>query len=248
MMDKKIYIISPAKTGTGSFLKSCEIVYPTVHSHNLDFLKDVLECKDKIIITGIRDPIARNLSYFFQTKNDNYYNDFKTSKNNYQGELCYIKDCPKDYNDLIKVFFEKVNMLSYNEWLEEFLQVTGIESFNKEKGYEKYILKNNNCLLLYTLEKLHNNKHEIFNEIGISNEIKTNVNSSDEYLQVKKKIKYEPDFVRPLLFTKELEFFYTKEQLQSFFDKYIWRHSKKNLIKNTVNQKTRQIRWRKYQN
>lgn len=45
-----------------------------------------------MIVVGIRNPIDRNLSYLFQTYNDNFYNDVKTKTNKYNGEMCYIHD------------------------------------------------------------------------------------------------------------------------------------------------------------
>lgn len=67
---KKIEVITVAKVGSSDFLHSCKKIYPTIHKHSLLRLKRVLKNKkDTLIIVGIRNPIDRNLSYFFQSYN-----------------------------------------------------------------------------------------------------------------------------------------------------------------------------------
>ena len=218
---KRVLVITPAKTGTATFLKTCESYYETEHSHDLNFLKDVLiVSKNNIIITGIRDPIARNLSYFFQTYKDDFYNGFKIKENNYEGEYCYVDNMPTDVRDIIDVYFNKTNQYSYNSWLKEFIEITNIKSFDKEKGLQIYNLKNNNTLILYTLEKLNYNEKEILNYLDIDSVVFGNINKNKTYQKVRSKIKYNVAHLNKLLFTKEMKFFYTDKDLEKLFNKY----------------------------
>jgi len=217
----RICVVTPAKTGTATFLRTCEKHYKTIHSHNLNFLKNVLNnSTNNTIITGIRDPIARNLSYFFQTHNDDFYNDFKIKENDYKGEYCYLGKLPSNIDEIIDIYLNKTNHNSYNDWLKEFLEITNIKSFNKEKGLQIYKFNNNNTLILYTLEKLNFNEKEILDYLNIDNVVLGNINKNKIYQNVRNKIKYEKSHLNQLLSTNEIDFFYTKKDLEIMFNKY----------------------------
>ena len=224
IISKKVFIITPAKTGTATFLHTLNNKYETIHSHNLAILKECLAIgNNKIFITGFRDPIARNLSYFFQTNQDDYYNDFKTKYNNYEGEYCYVGKLPNKINEVIKIFKENTNHISYNQWINEFLEITKINlnEFNKEKGLMIYKLPQNNILIVYTLEKLNNNLKEICEILDIDNINIHNKNDDKLYKNVKKQIKYEKEHLKKLIYTKELKFFYESNDLDKMYNKYI---------------------------
>ena len=59
-------------------------------THSLLKLKKVLNTSNNFIIVGIRNPIDRNLSYFYNIGNNpykTYHPKFETKKNNYQTQI-----------------------------------------------------------------------------------------------------------------------------------------------------------------
>jgi len=141
---KPFEIITVAKVGSASFKKSLEQLGPCPHSHNLLRLKNILKEGNRTIISGIRNPIDRNLSYFFQTYGDNFFNSLKTQKNGYKGENCFVKELVNETRpeEFIRQFFLQKNLYVFNDWFEEFLAMTEISSFDKESGLQLYELKN----------------------------------------------------------------------------------------------------------
>ena len=215
---KKIHIITVAKVGSASIYHSLIKKKGTdaYHGHSLDTLKNVLKTSDNLIITGIRNPLDRNLSYLFQTMGDKFFNDVKTSHNNYKGEYCYLQGY-KDSNDLIDKYFKMDYHNTFNEWFNEFLEITNIKKFNKEKGFEIYCLDNNNKILMYTLEKLNLNEIEICDYLDIDTLIKKNINEDDLYKRVKKKISYKKEYLDNLLNTDIMRLFYTNEDIKEMY-------------------------------
>ena len=65
----KVLIINPAKVASASFYHGLKNKYDCIHGHNLDYLKhEINNNSNNLIICGVRNPITRNESYFFQTK------------------------------------------------------------------------------------------------------------------------------------------------------------------------------------
>ena len=208
-----IYVINPAKVASASFYHGLKKKYNKVyHGHNLSMLKNKLDNeKNNLFICGIRDPVSRNESYFFQTKNDKFHNDFKIKQNEYMGEYCYNNE-----TNLIEAFNNRKNKFSYLDWLQEFLEITLIDSFNKRCGYSVYNLNNNNKLLVYTFEKLKINKKVFENLLDFEIENR-NINSSDEYKQFKKTIIYDKQYLDRLLYNDLITFFYQKKDIDLFY-------------------------------
>lgn len=241
---KKIEVITVAKTGSSNFLASCILKYPTNHTHSLLHLKNVINnYRDTLIIVGIRNPIDRNLSYLFQTFNNNFYNSVKTKVNNYKGELCYIKELNLkkinsvnsinnyDYNNidvdkLIELYFNMNYHNTFNEWFYEFFELTKINNkkFNREKGLDFFKLNNNNTIMLYTLEKLNDNQNEICKILNIESLIHSNNSNERDYIDIynktKMKIEYTKEYLDNLLNTDIMNFFYTKEDIEKMYSKY----------------------------
>jgi len=225
MIYKKIYVINPAKVGSATFFHSLGKEYNTIHGHNLEYLNNILNNEENnLFICGVRNPIERNLSYFFQTYRDNYYNDFKTRKNNYKGEYCYNEDLYENPTipNLIKSYQNFKYKYSYLDWLEEFLDIVQIKTFDKKKGYMFYNIKNNNFLLVYQLEKLEDNIMYFEDYFGVSF-INYNVNKDKIYLEVKNKIKYDKDEINKLLNNSIIKFFYSKENIDIFYNAISYR-------------------------
>jgi hypothetical protein len=204
------------------------------HDHSLLRLKEVLnKYSDTLIIVGIRNPIERNLSYLFQTYDDDRYNEVKTRCNDYKGEYCYMKEYADKFftkiniDDFIKSYFNMNYHNTFNEWFEEFFELTGIDklSFDKEKGFSYYNLPNNNKVVIYTFEKLKSFQKElckIFNHDKIYTE-KLNCifgrNSYPLYIKMKNEIKYTKEYADNLLNTKIMKFFYSEEDIKKMYDK-----------------------------
>jgi hypothetical protein len=229
-----VIINTVAKVGSANFL-ACKYSQSTNihHGHNLLTLQDSLNNKSNcLIIVGIRNPIDRNLSYLFQTYNSRYRNDVRTKKNKYKGEFCYI---PEVYDKTLKCFakpevivdlyFKKKYHNTFNEWFEEFLDITKITNFNKNKGVDFYKFPNNNTIMIYTVEKLTENIKYIKKKLGIVSDIE-NINNSDKrdyseiYKKVKEKIVYKKEYLDNLLNTHIIRLFYNESDINFFYSKY----------------------------
>jgi hypothetical protein len=210
----KVFIINPAKVASASFYHGLKNKYHCFHGHNLDYLKqEINNNSNNLIICGVRNPITRNESYFFQTKKDDYFNDFKTSKNNYEGEYCYI-----DPNkDLMTSFNNFKYKYTYLEWLDEFINITEIKEYNHQRGFQIYGIKNNNTLLVYTFEKLNQNK-KVFEDLLNFKIENRNVNNGLDYLKFRCKVIYKKDYLDRLLFNKTMNFFYSKKDIELFYN------------------------------
>lgn len=148
---KEVKVITVGKVGSANFLfckySQTENIH---HGHSLLTLQNTLNKEsDCLIIVGIRNPIDRNLSYLFQTFNDNFHNNIQTKKNNYKGEYSYIPGMSQDtspiyVDDSIKIIIHPEKIIDlyfnqkyhnvFNEWFDEFLEITKINTFDKNKG------------------------------------------------------------------------------------------------------------------
>lgn len=222
MIYKKIYVINPAKVGSATFYHSLNKDYECIHSHNLKLLIDILENeKDNLIICGVRNPIERNISYFFQTYKDCFKNDFKTKNNNYSGEYCYNENLiySSDENEFIKEIINSKYQNTYIEWLREFLEITRIKKFDKVQGY-KYYKIGYNTILIYTQEKLKDNLKYFEDYFNVKFE-NYNINNSILYEKVKKKIKFNEDYINNNVKVNIMNIFYKKKDLDLLINKYI---------------------------
>jgi len=229
-----VLINTVAKVGSANFL-NCKYSQSTKidHGHNLLKLQNTLDNKSNcLIIVGIRNPIDRNLSYLFQTYNDKHFNDVRTKKNSYKGELCYIPEVydtkMKQYATpelIIDLYFKQKYHNTFNEWFEEFLDITKITNFDKDKGVDFYKFPNNNTIMVYTMEKLTANEEYIKEKIGILFDIQ-NLNDSNyrsyskTYKQVKQEIVYKKEYLDNLLNTDIMRLFYNENDINFFYSKY----------------------------
>lgn len=239
---EKVDIITVAKVGSANFLHcNYSSTKNKTHAHDLLKLKNILNNnRNSLIIVGIRNPIDRNLSYLFQTFNDRSYNDLRTKKNKYKGEYCHIPEiCGNNsipiWKDpmqkiiikpekMIDLYFKKNYHNTFNEWFEEFLEITNIKKFNKEKGLDFYEFPNNNTIMIYTMEKLDQNKEYICDLLGITN-FKNRNNSNKRaysklYKEVKNKIVYTKEYLNNLLNTEIMHIFYSDLDIENFYLKY----------------------------
>ena len=237
----KVKILTVAKVGSANFLY-CNYLQKNdiYHGHSLLDIKNTLNNEiNCLIIVGIRNPIDRNLSYLFQTFNYNFYNDVKTNKNNYKGEYCYISEISTNKisnmnidnikinsspEKIIDLYFKQKYHNTFNEWFEEFLEITKIDKFNKDKGIDFYNFPNNNTIMIYTTEKLNENNKYISDILGITNFTNKNDSANREYKEkyeeVKKLIIYEKKYLNNLLDTKIMHLFYSDLDIKNFYNKY----------------------------
>jgi hypothetical protein len=165
------------------------------------------------IITLVRDPVARNISAFFQNlflKYGSYYFDRKKLLNLFLNEF--------DHETPL-VWFDR-----------EIKEVIGIDVFRKpfpkEKGYEIYQSKENS-LLTIRLEDLDACASNAFREfLGIKNLkiIKSNIGNvkpySKSYNDFLKNIKLPDAYIQKMYFSKFTRHFYTQIEIEYFIKKW----------------------------
>ncbi len=202
------------------------------HIHSLFWLrKRFIHQKNTITVVGIRNPLDRNLSWFFECYDKSYRNDLKIRTTNYKGEMLFFCErdeiCYFSANEIISHFFKRTYLHdNFNHWFNEFFEITKIDkqSFDKEKGYQLYKFPNNNFLFLYTLEKLNQNEKEICELFGFEKLIKTNDANEkiyrEKYNEVKEKITFSENYKKKLLHTPIMDFFYSKKDIKDFYNKY----------------------------
>ena len=231
-------VITVGKVGSHNFQT---IIMPSSKkkplTHSLYKLKEVLNTSNNFIIVGIRNPIDRNLSYFYNIGNisDNILSkEYQTKKNNYASQtINFLENITnKSIPDTISLYFNIDIHNQFNEWFTEFFEITGINqnTFNKNEGLDFYNLPNNNKIMIYTLEKFDSNLNT-FNKIfrlentNLFSIIPNAYNSQDyfwkdHYNNIKTQITYTQTYLDSQLNTDIMKFFYSDSDIQSFYNKY----------------------------
>ena len=212
------------------------------HIHSLKYpekshasLKERFDHGNHTIICSIRNPLHRNLSYFLHALNinkKNSFDDVKLKTNDYKGNEMHIKQYTRtpyawSSKELYEIYFNTNFLFQDIEWYNQFFSILEFDikkhTFDKKKGLQVYQLKNNNTLVLLTLEKLNNNKTELANILHIP--AITDYNSSHKkhyyklYKSMKQNIKYSQSHLL-LLHNDIMEFVYEKEYLMKLQQKY----------------------------
>ena len=105
----KIRIITVAKVASSAFKHSLGREYKVSHRHSLSHLKEVLESEENtLIISGIRNPLRRNVSYFFQTYSDEKNTDVVCRGNKYKGDKCFVMEREKITSTPINNIIKKI--------------------------------------------------------------------------------------------------------------------------------------------
>ena len=81
----------------------------------------------------------------------------------------------------------------------------------------QHLIKNNNTLLVYTFEKLTQNK-KVFEDLLNFKIENRNVNNGLDYLKFRCKVIYKKDYLDRLLFNKTMNFFYSKKDIDLFYN------------------------------
>ncbi|MDB4337575.1 hypothetical protein OAA09_00995 [bacterium] len=225
-----IRIITVAKVASSTFKHSLHKQYKVSHGHSLMQLKEIIENESNVlIVSGIRNPLARNLSYFFQTYSDSGYNDVKCRANKYQGEKCYIMPSQKmlsiSEKQITKLFFKQKWHTTFNDWFDEFFELTYINHtpFNIDLGYQLYCLDatKNIWLLFYTFETLEKNTSWFEAFFNISKLEHTNKAENriynETYASIKKSIVFPQKYKQKLLDTRIIKHFYKLKDIKQFY-------------------------------
>jgi len=224
----RIRIITVAKVASSAFKHSLNEKYKVSHGHSLQQLKNVIyEESNTLIISGIRNPLHRNVSYFFQTYSDEKNTGVLCKGNKYQGDKCYVMKKEKILDiatdEIIKLFFKQSWHFTFNSWFEEFFDLTRIDTvaFPKELGYMLFPMDNNNWVLFYTFEKFSENTafFESFFDIP---ELKHTNNADDriykdKYKSIKESIVFPKSYKQKLLDTKIIKQFYSTDDIKQFY-------------------------------
>ena len=243
-LDSYHIICLPPKTGNYTLeasLRKYNAEYVRV-SPCLDLMFEeadrLIEGKKIKIVTAVRDPIAQNLSFFFQSNTrfcdiPEYWIDggdvqflwnewipyllgekvqLRRSKINFS----YMKYMNKLYHNVIPVqnFFE-----------ENFQKYKGIDvykyPFDKEKGCS--VLRDGNIeIFIYQLERLDDMKEELGNFLGIRNFelINDNVGAqkwyASAYQQALKELKFSREYFEYCYGTRFVRHFYSEEDVDRF--------------------------------
>jgi len=226
-----IEVITLAKVGTTIFSSSLK----KGHTHGLNVLQYLLDKNDKkLIISGIRNPLDRNISFFFESfdKDEsepiifNIDNENEYIQNTF---LCYKNEIDSiEINDLIDVFKNKdyVYHNHFTIWLQQFFEMTKINSipFDKEKGIQLYKADNDTYYLFYVLEKYRDNKEtlEKFLKISLYDEqnVTNNKDIAKKYKDFKANIILDYSYKDSLLNTSVIKYFYSDDLIQKFYSLY----------------------------
>lgn len=165
------------------------------------------------VLTSVREPIARNISAYFQHLSES--------------------DLSKDTDSLIHSFLDNYpHELPLNWYDKQFKNVLDIDifeyPFNKNRGWDE-IIKDNLNILILTLEiddseKIKALNHFFgFNATRIPNaNIAHNKRYAVKYRKFIDTIVFKQDFVQKLLDNDIVRHFYTKSQIEQFYSKWQW--------------------------
>lgn len=229
---KNIHVITSAKVGTTIFSNSLLIT----HTHGINMLEYYLgKNNKKLIISGIRNPLDRNISYFFETfyyKNCEPILKFYDNQNKieYYSKIINTFTCTKDeinnieINNLINLFKNKdyIYHNHFTMWYEQFFDMTKINTidFDKEKGVQLYKINNDTYILFYLLEKYNDNKNDLEKFLNISLHNEKNLTSdkdvSKKYKEFKENIKLDNNYKDLLLNTNVMKYFYEDKYIEKF--------------------------------
>ena len=191
---------------------------------------DGQKCK---IISLTRDPIARNLSTFFENLEfeQTSKNDIYTIKSDYYG-IDPIIVTSLNLDRLTNFFFERLNHNSPLVFFDnEIKTVLGIDiyssEFPKSKGYKIYQGEKAD-LLIIRLEDLNRCIHQAFNEfLGLNeiNLVKTNIGGEKEYADIYSKFKnyivLPESYINKMYRSKYMLHFYSEEEIEQLKVKWI---------------------------
>lgn len=260
--ESNIFIYQPGKVGSQSVWKAIGGRSIQIHSlvipfgfedfskKQLTYYLDKIRDKKVKIITGVREPISRDLAAMFQNSdmdlwpyhqfNSNIfwlYGDFLGNEHKKLKDTEIRKRIPRWKENLENSFFILSEMImeykmdEFSWFLYEIKRVFGIdvyqEPFNKEKGYG-FIRKGNVEIFIYKLEALNRLEGVIGDFLGQEGFQLKNVNVGGEkiysktYQALKNEIKISNQYFE-YYYNNNTEYshFYTDEEIDSY--KKMWK-------------------------
>jgi hypothetical protein len=179
------------------------------------------------IISGVREPLSRDLSLFFQSESS--YNRYVVSQGNFEQRLQNMMT--NLYKNGKFLFNEKPSPygLEFGWFDNEFKDKFGLDiyetPFDKEKGYTIYH-KDNIDLFLYRLEDLNKLENELQDFLGCPEFKILHTNNAAEknianiYKELKQKYVFPKAQVQLYYEENErMDYFYTKEEQEAFLRK-----------------------------
>lgn len=175
------------------------------------------------IITLVREPISRNISFLFQFAPIFLYKIYFEKGNR--------ANVDKTLELLEEEFYERLWHTSANEWFDQdFKEVTGIDifdhDFDQTKGYA-VIEENNISVLVLKMEQLNENIEVIGEFIGDDHFeiVRDNMGSekwyADLYRTFKKNFRPKEDYVDALYQSRYMKHFYSPQEIQAFRRKWL---------------------------
>jgi hypothetical protein len=179
-------------------------------SHNLK--KKLDENESVKLLIGVREPIGRNISGYFQTLTE--------------------REDGKTVDEQINMFFAFCPHLASSYWFENELQksfnINVYEyPFDKKRGFETF-QQGKVEVLIYQFEKLRTLEYEIGNFLSDKNFKLSQVNSAEDkwlntlYKEFKNKINFPEHYIDLLYDSKFSKHFYSQNELEAF--KNMWLH------------------------
>lgn len=175
------------------------------------------------IITLVREPISRNISWLFQVAPLVLYKHYfhVGKRENLENTLKFMEE----------EFYKNIWHESAEEWFErDFQKITGINvfehGFDKTKGYT-VIRKNNINVLVLKMETLYENE-KIIGEFIKNRNFKLNTDNissnkwyRDLYKSFKENFKPDQDYIDRLYNGKYMNHFYSKSEIESHKNKWL---------------------------
>lgn len=201
------YFVLPER----GFLGSIRDFYKTltVKLKNKIWLKATKNKKIRVI-TLVREPVARNISAFFEQKH-------------------YITDKELNVKELTELFWKYANHQAPLIWFDkEIKNLFGIDVYNYKLTDEKFIkIEDRNIeLLVLRLEDLNESRKIISDFLGRKDFeiVRANISErkeyADKYTKFKNEIEIPNDYLNKMYNTKYMRHFYTKEEINKFREKY----------------------------
>lgn len=189
------------------------------------------------IVTLVREPIARNLSAFFQFFKTqplarSHKEIYRVKSTHHKFETIINPDDPEDINRLAELFFQRLNHQYPLRYFDlELKAVFGIDvfasDFPKRKGYKIYKEKQADVLLI-RLENMRETARDAFKEflnIDQFDLINTNISHQKDYAPIYKKfvssVSIPKEYVREMYDSKYMRHFYSQEEINRFTAKWL---------------------------
>lgn len=175
------------------------------------------------IISLVREPISRNISFYFQ--------EFQIPLMDIAKSTNHTVSKNFNIDKLIDDFYLNFNHQHGIKWFDnEFKKSFGVDVFNHEfnskKGYS-IINQNDLDIMIIKLEKIKDLKEQIKKFVGLKKFklIKENLASkkwySEVYKEFKSKIEINEEYIDLLYNSRYMKHFYTKKEIKDFKDDYL---------------------------